>query len=455
MSVEAIILAAGQGTRMRSKLPKVLHTLAGKPLVTRLAETTASLDLKGLHVVVGHAADQVSAAVSHLGAQCHFQADQKGTGHAFGIASEHVDNDSILLLMYADSPLIPADVMQQMVDHAQQDKLVMLTVTLDDPTGFGRIVRNDNHQVQAIVEHKDASPEQLAISEINTGVYALPAKRLKEWLPRLDTNNAQGELYVTDIVEFAVADGVDIEVVQPPHNEQALGVNDRIQLAELERWYQQFQATELMRNGVQVADPTRIDVRGELTCGQDITIDINCVFEGQVSLGDDVFIGPNCTIKDASVGAGTVIKANSVIEGAVIGEQCDIGPFARLRPGSELANKAKVGNFVETKKTYLGEGSKANHFTYLGDTVVGQGVNIGAGTITCNYDGVNKFQTNIEDGVFVGSNSSLVAPVTIGSGATVGAGSTVTKDVPADSLAVARGKQRNMAAWTKPSKLAK
>ncbi len=455
MSVEAIILAAGQGTRMRSKLPKVLHTLAGKPLVTRLAETTASLDLKGLHVVVGHAADQVSAAVSHLGAQCHFQADQKGTGHAFGIASEHVDNDSILLLMYADSPLIPADVMQQMVDHAQQDKLVMLTVTLDDPTGFGRIVRNDNHQVQAIVEHKDASPEQLAIGEINTGVYALPAKRLKEWLPRLDTNNAQGELYVTDIVEFAVTDGVDIEVVQPQYVEQALGVNDRIQLAELERWYQQFQATELMRNGVQVADPTRIDVRGELTCGQDITIDINCVFEGQVSLGDDVFIGPNCTIKDASVGAGTVIKANSVIEGAVIGEQCDIGPFARLRPGSELANKAKVGNFVETKKTYLGEGSKANHFTYLGDTVVGQGVNIGAGTITCNYDGVNKFQTNIEDGVFVGSNSSLVAPVTIGSGATVGAGSTVTKDVPADSLAVARGKQRNMAAWTKPSKLAK
>ena len=455
MSVEAIILAAGQGTRMRSKLPKVLHTLAGKPLVTRLAETTASLDLKGLHVVVGHAADQVSAAVSHLGAQCHFQADQKGTGHAFGIASEHVDNDSILLLMYADSPLIPADVMQQMVDHAQQDKLVMLTVTLDDPTGFGRIVRNDNHQVQAIVEHKDASPEQLAIGEINTGVYALPAKRLKEWLPRLDTNNAQGELYVTDIVEFAVTDGVDIEVVQPQYVEQALGVNDRIQLAELERWYQQFQATELMRNGVQVADPTRIDVRGELTCGQDIAIDINCVFEGQVSLGDDVFIGPNCTIKDASVGAGTVIKANSVIEGAVIGEQCDIGPFARLRPGSELANKAKVGNFVETKKTYLGEGSKANHFTYLGDTVVGQGVNIGAGTITCNYDGVNKFQTNIEDGVFVGSNSSLVAPVTIGSGATVGAGSTVTKDVPADSLAVARGKQRNMAAWTKPSKLAK
>jgi len=452
MSVEAIILAAGQGTRMRSKLPKVLHTLAGKPLVTRLAETTASLDLKGLHLVVGHAADQVSAAVSHLGAQCHFQAEQKGTGHAFGIASEHVANDSILLLMYADSPLIPADVMQQMVAQAQQDKLVMLTVTLDDPTGFGRILRNDNNQVQAIVEHKDATDEQLAIGEINTGVYALPAKRLNEWLPRLDTNNAQGELYVTDIVEFAVTDGVEIEVVQPQHVEQALGVNDRIQLAQLERWYQQFQATEFMRNGVQVADPTRIDVRGELTCGQDVAIDINCVFEGQVTLGDDVIIGPNCTIKDANVGAGTVIKANSVIDGAVIGEQCDIGPFARLRPGSELANKAKVGNFVETKKTYLGEGSKANHFTYLGDTVVGQGVNIGAGTITCNYDGVNKFQTHIEDGVFVGSNSSLVAPVTIGSGATVGAGSTISKDIPANSLAVARGKQRNMANWPKPTK---
>jgi bifunctional UDP-N-acetylglucosamine pyrophosphorylase/glucosamine-1-phosphate N-acetyltransferase len=452
MSVEAIILAAGQGTRMRSKLPKVLHTLAGKPLVTRLAETTASLDLKGLHLVVGHAADQVSAAVSHLGAQCHLQAEQKGTGHAFGIASEHVANDSTLLLMYADSPLIPADVMQQMVAQAQLDKLVMLTVTLDDPTGFGRILRNDNNQVQAIVEHKDATAEQLAIGEINTGVYALPAKRLNEWLPRLDTNNAQGELYVTDIVEFAVTDGVEIEVVQPQHVEQALGVNDRIQLAQLERWYQQFQATEFMRNGVQVADPTRIDVRGELTCGVDVAIDINCVFEGQVSLGDDVVIGPNCTIKDASVGAGTVIKANSVIEGAVIGEQCDIGPFARLRPGSELANKAKVGNFVETKKTYLGEGSKANHFTYLGDTVVGQGVNIGAGTITCNYDGVNKFQTHIEDGVFVGSNSSLVAPVTIGSGATVGAGSTISKDIPANSLAVARGKQRNMANWPKPTK---
>ncbi|HCH24570.1 MAG TPA: UDP-N-acetylglucosamine diphosphorylase/glucosamine-1-phosphate N-acetyltransferase [Oceanospirillaceae bacterium] len=455
MGVEAIILAAGQGTRMRSKLPKVLHTLAGKPLVTRLAETTSTLDLAGLHVVVGHAAKQVSEAVAHLGAQCHVQAEQKGTGHAFGIASEHVADDSILLLMYADSPLIPAEVMQQMVDQAQQDKLVMLTVTLDNPTGFGRILRNHNNQVQAIVEHKDATPEQLAIGEINTGVYALPAKRLKEWLPRLDTNNAQGELYVTDIVEFAVADGVDIKVVQPPHIEQALGVNDRIQLAELERWYQQYQATELMRNGVRVADPTRIDVRGELTCGEDVAIDINCVFEGCVKLGDDVVIGPNCTIKDATVGAGTVIKANSVIEGAVIAEQCDIGPFARLRLGTELANKAKVGNFVETKKTYLGEGSKANHFTYLGDSDVGAGVNIGAGTITCNYDGVNKFQTRIEDGVFVGSNSSLVAPLIIGAGATVGAGSTITKDIPAQHLAVARGKQRNMASWTKPVKIDK
>ena len=455
MGVEAIILAAGQGTRMRSKLPKVLHTLAGKPLLTRLAETTASLDLKGLHVVVGHAADEVGAAVAHLGAQCHYQAEQKGTGHAFGIAHAHVHADSVLLLMYADSPLIPAQVMADMVAQAQQDKLVMLTATLADPSGFGRIIRNGQGQVEAIVEHKDASPQQRLLSEINTGVYALPAKRLQQWLPRLDTNNAQGELYITDIVEFAVADGVTIEVVQPEHVEQALGVNDRIQLAELERWFQQHQATELMRQGVQIADPTRLDIRGELTCGQDVAIDVNCVFEGRVTIADDVIVGPNCCIKDATIGAGTVIKANSVIDQAKIGEACDIGPFARLRPGSELANKAKVGNFVETKKTYLGAGSKANHFTYLGDTQVGAGVNIGAGTITCNYDGVNKFQTRIEDGVFVGSNASLVAPVVIGAGATVGAGSTVTKDVPTDNLAVARAKQRNMAGWVKPVKVEK
>lgn len=452
MGLEAIILAAGQGTRMRSKRAKVLHTLAGKPLVTRLAETTASLNPGALHIVVGHQAEQVSAAVAHLDAQCHLQAEQKGTGHAFGIAHQHVADDAVLLLMYADSPLIPADIMQRMVDLAQQDQLVMLTANLGDPTGFGRIVRSTSGQVEAIVEHKDATPEQLAIKEINTGVYALPAQRLAEWLPRLDTNNAQGELYITDIVAFAVADGIHIAAVQPNHIEQVLGVNDREQLANLERWYQQFQAQQLLLSGVQLADPQRIDIRGQLTCGQDVAIDINCVFIGDVEIGDDVTIEPNCIIYNATIGSGSYIKANTMIEDSVVGEACEIGPFARLRPGTELANKAKIGNFVETKKTYLGAGSKANHFTYLGDTIVGKGTNIGAGTITCNYDGVNKFPTQIGDNAFIGSNSSLVAPVVIGSGATVGAGSTVTKDVPENNLAVGRAKQRNMADWTKPNK---
>lgn len=452
MGLEAIILAAGQGTRMRSKRAKVLHTLAGKPLVTRLAETTASLNPDALHIVVGHQAEQVSAAVAHLDAQCHLQAEQKGTGHAFGIAHQHVADDAVLLLMYADSPLIPADIMRRMVALAQQDQLVMLTANLGDPTGFGRIVRSTSGRVEAIVEHKDATPEQLAIKEVNTGVYALPARRLGEWLPRLDTNNAQGELYITDIVAFAVADGIAIEAVQPNHIEQVLGVNDREQLASLERWYQQFQAQQLLLSGVQLADPQRIDIRGQLTCGEDVTIDINCVFIGDVEVGDDVTIEPNCIIHNATIGSGSYIKANTMIEDSVVGEACEIGPFARLRPGTELANKAKIGNFVETKKTYLGAGSKANHFTYLGDTIVGKGTNIGAGTITCNYDGVNKFPTQIGDNAFIGSNTSLVAPVVIGSGATVGAGSTVTKDVPENNLAVGRAKQRNMADWTKPTK---
>ena len=452
MGLEVIILAAGQGTRMRSSLPKVLHTLAGKPMLLHVAETAQQLQPAATHIVVGHKSDLVEQAVAHLGANCVYQAEQLGTGHAVGIGAEDVADDATILMMYGDVPLMPAELMQAMVDKADQQQLVLLTVTLDNAHGYGRIVRSDNGAIEAIVEQKDASPDQQAIKEINTGIMAMPAKFLRAWLPRLQPNNAQNELYITDVVEMAVSDGIAIDYMQPNFAEQTQGVNDQLQLAELERWYQLQQAKDLMRQGVQIADPARIDVRGKVGVGSDVFIDINCVFEGQVSLGDDVVIGPNCTIKDASVGAGTVIKANSVIEGAVIGEQCDIGPFARLRPGTELANKAKVGNFVETKKTYLGEGSKANHFTYLGDTVVGQGVNIGAGTITCNYDGVNKFQTTIEDGVFVGSNSSLVAPVTIGSGATVGAGSTISKDIPANSLAVARGKQRNMANWLKPTK---
>jgi bifunctional UDP-N-acetylglucosamine pyrophosphorylase/glucosamine-1-phosphate N-acetyltransferase len=331
--------------------------------------------------------------------------------------------------------------------------LAILTVTLDDSTGYGRIVRNDEGHIQAIVEHKDANADQLQIKEINTGILAAKASLLNAWIPRIESNNAQGEIYLTDIVAMAVADGIGISHLQPDFPQQTQGVNDRVQLADLERWYQRQNANQLLRDGVQLADPTRFDLRGELTAGKDIYIDINVIIEGQVHLADGVHIGPNCHIKDAHIGAGTQILANSVIDQAQVAANCDIGPFARLRPGTVLHDNAKVGNFVETKKTTLGKGSKANHFTYLGDTVVGENVNIGAGTITCNYDGVNKFKTTIADGAFIGSNSSIVAPVTIGAGATIGAGSTITKDVADNNLAIARGKQRNLATWAKPVKI--
>ena len=452
MGLEVIILAAGQGTRMRSSLPKVLHKLAGKPMLLHVAETAQQLGPDATHIVVGHKSEQVQAAVNQLGVNCVYQAEQLGTGHAVGIGAQDVADDATILMMYGDVPLMPADLMQAMVDKADQQQLVLLTVTLDNAHGYGRIVRNSDGNIEAIVEQKDASPEQQAIKEINTGIMAMPAKFLRAWLPRLQPNNAQNELYITDVVEMAVADGIAIDYMQPEFAQQTQGVNDQLQLAELERWYQQQQATSLMRQGAQIADPSRIDVRGELSVGSDVFIDVNCVFEGKVSLGNNVHIGPNCVIKGTTIAAGTKVKANSVFEDAIVGEDCDIGPFARLRPGTELAAQAKVGNFVETKKTYLGKGSKANHFTYLGDTTVGEGVNIGAGTITCNYDGVNKFRTEINDGAFIGSNSSLVAPVIIGAGATVGAGSTVTKEVPADSLAIARSIQRNRADWPKPTK---
>ncbi len=452
MALEVIVLAAGQGTRMRSSLPKVLHKLAGKPMLLHVAETAQQLQPAATHIVVGHKSEVVQDAVAHLPVNCVYQAEQLGTGHAVGIGARDVAEDATILMMYGDVPLMPAELMQAMVDKADQQQLVLLTVTLDNAHGYGRIVRNNQGNIEAIVEQKDASIEQQAIQEINTGIMAMPAKFLRAWLPRLQANNAQNELYITDVVAMAVADGIAIDFMQPEFAQQTQGVNDQLQLAELERWYQQQQATSLMGQGAQIADPSRIDVRGELSVGSDVFIDVNCVFEGQVNLGDGVHIGPNCVVKDTSIAAGTMVKANSVFEDAIVGEDCDIGPFARLRPGTELAAQAKVGNFVETKKTYLGKGSKANHFTYLGDTSVGEGVNIGAGTITCNYDGVNKFRTQIDDGAFIGSNSSLVAPVVIGAGATVGAGSTVTKEVPADSLAIARGKQRNMAGWPKPTK---
>lgn len=455
MSLEVIILAAGKGTRMCSDIPKVLHPLAGKPMLVHAVEQAKKLRPTHTHIIVGHRAEQVETVVKPLGANCVPQEQQLGTGHAVAQAMPMVKNDATVLVLYGDVPLVPATLMEQLTllaGQPEQGGLAILTVTLNDATGYGRIVRDNQGAIQAIVEHNDANSEQLQIKEINTGILAAKASLLNAWLPRIESNNAQGEIYLTDIVAMAVADGIDINHLQPEFPQQTQGVNDRVQLAELERWYQRQQANQLLRDGVQLADPARFDLRGELTTGSDIYIDINAIIEGKVQLEDGVHIGPNCHIKDAHIGAGTKILANSVIDQAKIAQHCNIGPFARLRPGTVLEDGAKVGNFVETKKTLLGKGSKANHFTYLGDTVVGERVNIGAGTITCNYDGVNKFKTIIEDGAFIGSNSSIVAPVTIGAGATVGAGSTITKDVADDNLAIARGKQRNLASWAKPVK---
>ena len=456
MSLEVIILAAGQGTRMRSEKPKVLHPLAGKPMLVHTIEQAQRLQPGQTHIVVGHQAHQVEAVVASLGVKCVLQAQQLGTGHAVAQAMPAINNDAIVLVLYGDVPLVPAALMQKLTEQAAQGKLALLTVNLNDASGYGRIVRQGSENsgpIQAIIEHKDATPEQLQIKEINTGILAVKASYLNAWLPRIKSNNAQAEIYLTDVVAMAVDDGVAIGYLQPDFPQQTQGVNDRMQLAALERWHQQQQAHQLLNDGVQLADPSRFDLRGELKVGTDIYIDINVIIEGQVHLGDGVHIGPNCHIKDAHIGAGTQILANSVIDQAQISANCKIGPFARLRSGTILHENAKVGNFVETKKTTLGSGSKANHFTYLGDTEVGEHVNIGAGTITCNFDGVNKFKTHIADGAFIGSNSSIVAPVSIGAGATIAAGSTITKDVANDNLAIARGKQRNIAPWVKPVKL--
>ncbi len=452
MSTEVIILAAGQGSRMKSALPKVLHRLAGKPLVQHVIDRVRELGDSLIHVVVGHGADQVKAALGAAHVQFALQAEQKGTGHAVAQALDHVADDSNVLILYGDVPLTPASTMQALLELVNERQIGLLTVNLADPTGYGRIIRDQHGKVLAIVEQKDANAQQLAIHEGNSGILALPAKLLKSWLPQLKNNNAQGEYYLTDVIAMAVENGVNVAALQAGSEQEVQGVNNRLQLATLERWYQAQQAEALMLAGCTLMDPARVDVRGELAVGQDIVIDINVIFEGAVTLGDNVRIGPNCLIRNASIGAGAVIEANSVIDSATVGEACTIGPFARLRPGTELAAKAKVGNFVETKKAKIGEGSKLNHLSYVGDAEVGAGVNVGAGTITCNYDGVNKFKTLIGDGAFIGSNTALVAPVSIGAGATTAAGSTINKDVAEQQLSVARAKQRNIDGWQRPQK---
>lgn len=453
MTLAVVTLAAGKGSRMKSDLPKVLHKLAGKPMLAHVLGSAAALGNAKLHVVIGHGADKVQQQITGFDVTWALQTEQNGTGHAVAQAMPEVDAEATVLILYGDVPLIRTETLAQLLaDTRANQSLALLTVKLDNPTGYGRIVRNSNGAIQAIVEHKDASAEQLAINEVNTGILAVSAKHLNTWLPKLSANNAQGEYYLTDIIAMAVADGVAVNAIHPQDEYEVQGVNDRLQLAELERVFQRQQADELLRQGVSLADPSRIDIRGSLTVGSDVVIDVGCVFEGNVVLEDGVQVGPYCVIKNSKIGAGSKLEAYSHLEQAILANECNVGPYARLRPGADLHNKAKVGNFCEVKKSVVGEGSKVNHLTYIGDAVIGKNANIGAGTITCNYDGENKFKTEIGDNAFIGSNSALVAPVKIGAGATIGAGSTVTKEVEADQLAVARGKQRNIDGWERPKK---
>jgi bifunctional UDP-N-acetylglucosamine pyrophosphorylase/glucosamine-1-phosphate N-acetyltransferase len=437
---------------MRSALPKVLHPLAGKALVHHVIDTASALQAAAIHTVIGHGAEQVQQQLQHLPTSWVLQEQQLGTGHAVAQATPAIADDSIVLVLYGDVPLVQADTLQTLLGHVNEKQIAVLTVDLPDPTGYGRMLRDSSGDIVAIVEQKDASADQLKIGEVNTGILAAPAKLLKQWLPQLSANNAQGEYYLTDIIGLAVAGGIKVAAHQPRSHFEVQGVNNRLQLSELERHFQRGVAEKLMTDGVTLADPARIDVRGNISTGRDIFIDVNCVFEGDVVLGDNVRIGPNCVIRNARIAANVDIESHSLIDEAVVGVGAHIGPFARLRPGTELAANAKVGNFVETKKTYIGEGSKVNHLTYVGDCTIGVNANIGAGTITCNYDGVNKFKTKIGDGAFIGSNSSLVAPVSIGKNATVGAGSTITADVADEQLALGRGKQRNIDGWQRPTK---
>lgn len=451
MAIDVVILAAGKGTRMKSSLPKVLHKIAGKPMVEHIIHAAQKLDIDSLNIVYGHQGELLQASLSHHKLNWCLQAEQLGTGHAVKQSLAHLKDANDVLILVGDAPLISSETLERLISAKANSDFALLTVNMDDPTGMGRIIRNGDH-ITAIVEHKDATPEQLEISEINTGMMLLPANDLKRWLAKLSNNNAQGEYYLTDVIAMAANEGKQIKAAHPVWDREVEGVNDRVQLASLECALQHRLATQLMRDGASLADPHRIDIRGQLEIGNDVEIDVNCVFEGRVVLGEGVKIGPNCVLKDCTIGNNTVIEAFSLIQDATVADECSVGPYARLRPGADLKQKAKVGNFCEVKKAVIGSGSKINHLTYIGDADIGANVNIGAGTITCNYDGVNKFRTTIEDNVFVGSNSSLVAPVTVAEGATVGAGSTITKDVDGEQLAVARGKQRNISGWQRPVK---
>ncbi len=452
MKLEIVILAAGQGTRMRSTLPKVLHPLAGRPLLAHVLDTAASLSPQQTHVVVGHGADKVVEQIGPRdGLKWVEQREQLGTGHAVDQAMAAIDDAATVLVLYGDVPLVRGETLQALLAAAQQG-IGLLTVELAEPKGYGRILRDASHNITAIVEEKDANDAQRKIREGNTGILCAPAALLRQWLTRLENGNAQGEYYLTDIIAMAVQDDVPVHGVQASDPDEVSGVNNRRQLAQMERAYQLRQAEQLMDQGATLIDPARFDLRGRLTIGEDVLIDANVIIEGTVVLGNRVRIGPHVVLRDSVVGDDVCIEAMSHIQGATLGAQCQLGPYARLRPGSELAEQVKVGNFVEIKKSQLGQGSKVNHLSYIGDTQMGANVNIGAGTITCNYDGANKHQTVIGDNVFIGSDTQLVAPVEVGEGATIGAGSTITSNAPGKALTLSRSKQRSLENWKRPEK---
>ncbi len=453
MALKTIILAAGQGTRMCSKLPKVLHKLANKTLLQHVCDTSFKLKNNHLIVVYGHGGVQVKHELASLNLTWIEQTQQLGTGHAVQQAAAEIEDSDTVLILYGDVPLLKQQTLNNLLSKVSSNSLALLTVTLNNPTGYGRIIRDNNQQVIKIVEQKDADALEQQVQEVNTGILAVQGKKLKHWLLQLQNDNSQQEYYLTDVIAMAVADGIEVKTQQAPNVDEVLGVNNRIQLAHLERVYQLEQAEALMLAGVSLCDPNRIDVRGSFSkLGQDITIDINVIFIGTNSIADNVTIGANVIIKNSTIESGVVILPNCIIEDAVVGADSRIGPFARLRPQTKLAAKVHVGNFVEIKKSSIATGSKINHLSYIGDSIIGSGVNIGAGTITCNYDGVNKFQTIIQDGAFIGSNSQLVAPVNIGKNATIGAGSTITKNTPDAQLTLTRAKQISIKNWHRPLK---
>ena len=452
--LRVVILAAGQGKRMQSTRPKVLHRLAGQPLLAYVLANAAALQADHIQIVHGHAGEQVRAAFADAAVDWVQQQPPRGTGDAvrLALAAPVASDEEVTLILYGDVPLLQPGTLQKLVDEARNGAIGLLTQTRETPDGYGRIVRNAQGSVLGIVEHKDASTEQRAIREINTGILAASSTRLRQWVHALDSNNAQGEFYLTDIVGLAVRDGVPVHTHLPQHPWEADGINDGAQLAALERCYQRFLADALLAKGTRLADPARVDVRGTLLCEADVEIDVGCVFEGEVSLGAGVVVEAYCVLRNTHVGAGSHIRAFSHLDGARIADRCVIGPYARLRPGAELDDEVHIGNFVEVKASHIGPRSKANHLSYVGDASVGSGVNIGAGTITCNFDGANKHRTVIGDGAFIGSASQLVAPVTVGAGATIGAGTTLVSDAPADQLTLARAPQRVISRWKRPQK---